>query len=83
MIFITRIKPRIKTRNFLETRIKTRIFRSSNTYLNFPVLVFQVTETPGEVKGGLCCLLLLAGELSLPLALGFLALGAFFLGAFV
>ena len=47
------------------------------------MLVFQVTETPGEVKGGLCCLLLLAGELSLPLALGFLALGAFFLGAFI
>ena len=47
------------------------------------MLVFQVTEAPGEVKGGLCCLLLLAGELSLPLALGLLALGAFFLGAVV
>ena len=47
------------------------------------MLVFQVTETPGEVKGGLCCLLLLAGELSLPLALGLLALGALFLCAFV
>ena len=47
------------------------------------MLVFQVTEAPGEVEGGLCCLLLLAGELSLPLALGLLALGAFFLGAVV
>ena len=49
----------------------------------FCLLVLQVTEAPGEVEGGLCCLLLLAGELSLPLALGLLALGAFFLGAFV
>ena len=45
--------------------------------------MFQVTETPGEFKGGLCCLLLLVGELSLPLAVGLLALGAFLLGAFV
>ena len=49
----------------------------------FGVLVFQVTETPGEFKGGLCCLVLLVGEPSLPLAVGLLALGAFLLGAFV
>ena len=42
-----------------------------------------MAEPPGEVERGLCCLLLLAGELSLPLALGLLALGAFFLGAVV
>ena len=47
------------------------------------MLVFQVTKAPGEVEGCLCCLLLLAGELTLPLALGLLALGAFFLGAVV
>ena len=45
--------------------------------------MFQVTEAPGEGEGGLCCLLLLTGELSLPLALGLLVLGAFFLGAVV
>ena len=49
----------------------------------FCLLVFQVAEAPGEVGGGLCCLLLLAGELPLPLALSLLALGAFFLGAVV
>ena len=49
----------------------------------FGLLVFQVAEAPGEVGGGLCCLLLLAGELPLPLALSLLALGAFFLGAVV
>ena len=45
--------------------------------------MFQVTKAPGEVEGCLCCLLLLAGELSLSLSLGLLALGAFFLGAVV
>ena len=47
------------------------------------MLVFQVTEAPGDVEEGLCCLLLLVGGLSLPLALGLLALGAFFLGAVI
>ena len=45
--------------------------------------MFQVAEAPGDVEGGICCLLLLAGELPLPLALSLLALGAFFLGAVV
>ena len=49
----------------------------------FCLLVFQVAEAPGDVEGGICCLLLLAGELPLPLALSLLALGAFFLGAVV
>ena len=45
--------------------------------------MFQVTEAPGDVEGGICCLLLLVGELLLPPALSLLALGAFFLGAVV
>ena len=42
-----------------------------------------MAEAPGKVEGGVCGLLLLPGEVPLPLALSLLTLGTFFLGAIV
>ena len=49
----------------------------------FCLLVFYLAEAPGIFYGGVSCLLSLSGKCLLPLAVGLLTLGTFFLGSVV